>query len=570
MPLQEHWPWKLLRADAIVANDGNADPWNSEEIEPWKILPADAIVANDGNVDTRTPEEIEIGACDASILDEFYQTPLCCIDAAVGEPLRLGVRRDEWNSNDSPWRLLLGELRRSFRLTNMQIERALREIKESLPSIRKRRFAETLMYTAIVSDLWKQHRAFTGEDPFVDNKSSRMAHGLQLAGDRSQKRASRPDNSLALKRAHAAGGVQHLHAELERIHSSGEARVLLANRKDKTREGHQQTEETQSDDDVTQLGNASRLPWWWVGDETSPVSAARLLSASDGRGFYSQGNRIRPGLRKAQVVTGEKNMIPSSYRFHRRFSCFERHPGLCWKRDRRIYEAALSTASNIERWSAKHGGECYARIFDPCRENTVQLVVYITKPRKRRSYCPNTICLARCAERAAYDKKSMELKFMEDPKRECEYDFLTVWQASRELLNLGATSLEIHRAEVNWLPWEIRESQNHKFRLIARWLPDTAVMYPGIWKPTVSAVEAEAQTLLDKALNEFPEKAKTKKRPHAKSGGMRVSVGFPDTPCPDTDPLMFGNDDEHSSLDDDVPGGPCRTASAGEFPRDGI
>ncbi len=50
------------------------------------------------------------------------------------------------------------------------------------------------------------------------------------------------------------------------------------------------------------------------------------------------------------AVSGEKNIVPREQVMRRRFSCMERHPGLCFRLHEDIYDEALKMAEQVEKW----------------------------------------------------------------------------------------------------------------------------------------------------------------------------------------------------------------------------
>ena len=85
--------------------------------------------------------------------------------------------RQDWQSG-SEATLLLRELRRKFRTTNMQMERRLREILRSAPVVKGRPSCETLAYASLLSQSWKHHCDLGFKNPFDVSRGAMQAEAL--------------------------------------------------------------------------------------------------------------------------------------------------------------------------------------------------------------------------------------------------------------------------------------------------------------------------------------------------------------------------------------------------------
>ena len=84
-----------------------------------------------------------------------------------------------------------------------------------------------------------------------------------------------------------------------------------------------------------------------------PLWGESMLQCSCSLGYTSAGighaSRLRWKYRGDMFVPRSK-LIPETTTFMHRFSCSERHPGLCFSRDSDIYETVLNLAASMERF----------------------------------------------------------------------------------------------------------------------------------------------------------------------------------------------------------------------------
>ena len=82
------------------------------------------------------------------VVDRLYSERPCCLDDAMSWPLRSAFRREEWSMGATPvaLQLLFRNLRQRVRLTNMLLERRLREHKHASPMTNKYPLAESFAY----------------------------------------------------------------------------------------------------------------------------------------------------------------------------------------------------------------------------------------------------------------------------------------------------------------------------------------------------------------------------------------------------------------------------------------
>jgi len=129
---------------------------------PWKLLGAP--------VDQRE-----------AMIRLFYASSTCCLDMWVSEPLRARFSEQDWLSKTSDigkeLQQLCLEIRRRLKVTNMHLERKLKEHKQSVPRHGGQLGAETLCYASLLGQVWRQHMDFNFTNPLVQTRDSMRREG---------------------------------------------------------------------------------------------------------------------------------------------------------------------------------------------------------------------------------------------------------------------------------------------------------------------------------------------------------------------------------------------------------
>jgi len=125
-------------------------------------------------------------------LKRMYALRECCREELFVEPLIATMpNQDCWN--DATWNSLLEALRRSLPVTNMPMERLIKECKEAAGKVP---MVETLAYSGLLAQLWHRHVGLGGENPFAEKPEDLMRAGVPTAATRRTKRMCvRPDVS---------------------------------------------------------------------------------------------------------------------------------------------------------------------------------------------------------------------------------------------------------------------------------------------------------------------------------------------------------------------------------------
>ncbi len=75
------------------------------------------------------------------------------------------------------FKLLLSEIRRKWKTTNMGLERLLKDIKMAFPSFYGPAFAETTSLMACVAQMWRAHLDEFGKNPFASRPDDLIEKG---------------------------------------------------------------------------------------------------------------------------------------------------------------------------------------------------------------------------------------------------------------------------------------------------------------------------------------------------------------------------------------------------------
>jgi hypothetical protein len=126
-------------------------------------------------------------ACDpslpsaAAVVDEFYQSPGCCLDEWASEPIRTSIPRSAWTGSSmdaQSMQLLLREIRRQIKVTNMQMERHLKESRTVVQG--KFPGAECMAYSTLLRQLWHAHIELGGDNLLKETRDDMVRLGLPL------------------------------------------------------------------------------------------------------------------------------------------------------------------------------------------------------------------------------------------------------------------------------------------------------------------------------------------------------------------------------------------------------
>ena len=348
-----------------------------------------------------------------SVLDSFFDEDLCCLDSWWGLWLRATLAsREELKADEL--QSLLKEIERKGLCTNMGLEGLLGSMKAAPPGSNN---AEKFAYVGHLTQLMHRHLAKGRPDFRRTSFNDMRKAGVPLDIPRSEGRrvrASRPDARYVMKRLHRflqanpQCTLADCEAEQRRLYQERsciggiEQHKFVATLQEDAGVGAEMMEQV----DPPALEGVFLGPSWDAGDESLPVSepALNLLKescpAAGSDGIANKMQRLRWDSR-ARLVMKDSSLIQESDVFPQRLSCWQKHPGLCLKKDAAIYEVVLQLAALLEAFfvesylhqffrilPALHIGNAAGSHFRTSFDN--DLVVCFTRKRRRRSHAQVT------------------------------------------------------------------------------------------------------------------------------------------------------------------------------------
>ncbi|CAK0899533.1 unnamed protein product, partial [Prorocentrum cordatum] len=303
------------------------------------------------------------------VLREFYAAKSCCLDEFFSEPFRTACPTID--HIDGPAWQFLQQAGRRCNVTNMPLENLLAQMKSSLGQTKKKPSVETLAYVAELSSLMKDHLAKGFKNSVVQKRSEMQNGGVPLEADSTHRarRLARPKPMVARpdmawrnikynqwKREHPGSTPEERRVFFEQITQewSGMSRVqrreALPSRRPRAGGedgGAPPAAEEAEEDEVTR---ERRLQQWTSGNVDWPVSEAVLeAKLGIGRGVVGRSAELRWQAR-GDLVVEDKGAIPGDRDYCRRYSCQERHRGLCFTMHSHVYERVMKCALAVERF----------------------------------------------------------------------------------------------------------------------------------------------------------------------------------------------------------------------------
>ena len=99
-----------------------------------------------------------------------------------------------------------------------------------------------------------------------------------------------------------------------------------------------------------------------TGDEKWPVAIRHIKSYLDGRGVARFISARRWENRDRIFLAGGENVIPSEWVSVRRYSCAEKHAGLCFTKDAAVYNSSLLMAGHLEKYLTASRSKSYVQL----------------------------------------------------------------------------------------------------------------------------------------------------------------------------------------------------------------
>lgn len=322
----------------------------------------------------------------------LYSAHPCCLDEYVCEPLRARFSLETWLNPHADvgyaLKLLMAEVRRRFSLTNMHMERRIREARRSAPISHGRPRAETLAFTALLAQLFQRHLALGFTNPFVDDRASMIAQSLPVktlchtyTTSPVKFRSDRLDVAWVMRAFHEwrrVVGSSDTRPSPEKLRELWSQWNALPHAEQAL---HMESMASSSGDTADaaqpqQQDTVSTRPKFYAGDEIWPVSPEVLIDYNGGRksGFAGHAAEKRWESR-ARMVSQGGNLVPPDIRIPRRLACHEAHPGLCATVDRDIYAEAIVFGKNLDRWVRQRMPSLYTRATSHVNRISFQLVM---------------------------------------------------------------------------------------------------------------------------------------------------------------------------------------------------
>jgi hypothetical protein len=245
----------------------------------------------------------------------------------------------------------------------MPLENRLAEIKGSLPRSKQKPNVESLTYVSMLSALMKEHTAL-GHENFVPESRQHMlresvpvlaASSFRSRRENGSKRGKRPDmrwrNMKFQEWLNANPGAA-------RDDQSDQVRVIAQVWADMDRAGKQRElsllpEDDHHDADESDMPEPVVLDPsdWRSGDSKWPVGveAMKRLVGGDGEGMCEKAAGLRWRARQ-RLVSTDRGAIQPQRAFSIRYSCSQRHHGLCFTRDADVYHEVLALAALMEKF----------------------------------------------------------------------------------------------------------------------------------------------------------------------------------------------------------------------------
>ena len=333
---------------------------------------------------------------DQYAMQDFAQEDGCCVDAWLGEPLRAVAPTVE-RLRGLDLESLFFAMARQSPSTNMSLECLLALIKSSWRGGHRKPYIETAGYLGLLTQLLQRHIEQGGENPFKDSREAMLAAGVPLARthaetkDGSVRRVDVCWRNVKIEEwkkqnpSAAPGRVNEEHARLAKLwrEMSDDQRVAAWNsvEKDLAADGGVELDYVEELREEDRDGSK-----WRVGSRTWPVAPEVVQDFAAGKrgGLVGNAQQTRWASRKKLLVE-DQNAIPRNRTFLHRYSCWQRHPGLCFTKDHTIYNSCLAMAAAMEKYFNDGDKGFYFLVFDPANRSD-GFVVYLAHVRARRPF----------------------------------------------------------------------------------------------------------------------------------------------------------------------------------------
>ena len=265
-------------------------------------------------------------------------------------------------------------------------------------------------------------------------------------------------------------------------------------------------------------GPSHCVPDWSAGNDEWPVQpeilGAHLQGARQGLASRAEEERW---ANRTKLVVADCGKIPDERAFLHRYSCWERHPGLCWSRDRDVYDDVLRMAKSMERLFTSALVGHYFVIFDMDEIRDRAAVVYLASRRARRPHSQQVLNFIACSAEPGPDLDKLILDLEPSPTDEKDYRYISVWTLALSLLRAGWAAVYVHKLLCSVVPgtsFVMAVQMGIAVELATE-------VYPKMHKPVAKAAKEEDPRL--EALQD--PRPVQRRRP---TGGIKASVRVPE------------------------------------------
>ncbi len=196
-----------------------------------------------------------------------------------------------------------------------------------------------------------------------------------------------------------------------------------------------------------------------------------------------------------------------------RYTCEERHPGLCYHKDRAIYTEVLKLSRRIESICTADRRAKWLFFWD--QEQTVSMPLYFCEKRARRSFAPQAVVLAHATLLPSDEAEWSQIWFSELAGG--FFEFTSVWSFAKNLILAGVKDLYCSVGVRRWVhaPGTFFSDST----LLVKWPGESRIQ---VWPVVVDEKDVKLDTTKIDGLLKPP--AETK-RAKPKSAGVDAWVG---------------------------------------------
>ena len=277
------------------------------------------------------------------------------------------------------------------------------------------------------------------------------------------------------------------------------------------------------------------------------------MKVAAGQGLASWGSVMKKQLR-GHMVSRDNGLIPQGHKFCHRYSCGERHPGLCFTKDAAIYKSSLALARNLETRCCDDIRGKFVLVWSDCE--SVSIPLYFAERRARRAFAPQAVVLCHCDVLPSSESDDGWHRVWFAETSAFQFDFVSVWSVAKQFISVGVAQVNFTVGVRRWVKDPANDLLSSSV-LLVKWSGATSKIWPGIFRWEAEKDPPELSALLKK---DPPSQAK---RPPAASVQAFVGTGpqrkkFPAPKLGDdgADHLFSDFDSEYSGSENEDRAGP--------------